>query len=131
MKYGKKTIDGIEVVSKADGKFPVVALVGSTRYEYLYKKKALEFQLAGYIVLMTPCFRLKEDSMDCKGLESLLMQQGYQRIDMADEVYCINPYDYIGSNTLDELKYAKETGKTIKFFTPTHFIEFLEEENNE
>ena len=126
MRYGKKTIDSIEVVSKADGKFPVVALVGSTKFEDLYRKKAKQLQEIGYIVLMTSCFNGKHIIS-----ESLLMQQGYQRIDMADEVYCINPYDYIGSNTLDELKYAKETGKPIKFFNETHFIEFLEEENNE
>lgn len=126
MKYGKKTINDIEETSKGGGKLPVIALVGSTKFEEIYRKKAKQFQSIGYIVLMTSCFNVKDTVS-----ESLLMQQGYQRIDMADEVYCINPYDYIGSNTLEELKYAKDIGKPIRFYCDTHFVEFLKEENNE
>jgi hypothetical protein len=40
-----------------------------------------------------------------------------RKIDMADEVFIVNIYDYIGESTAREVSYAVEHGKKIRWFT--------------
>lgn len=40
-----------------------------------------------------------------------------RKIDLADEIFVVNFQDYIGSSTANEVRYAKSTGKNIRWFT--------------
>lgn len=40
-----------------------------------------------------------------------------RKIDLADEIFVVNFNDYIGSSTTNEVNYAKERGKNIRWFT--------------
>lgn len=40
-----------------------------------------------------------------------------RKIDLADEIFVVNYQDYIGISTKNEVSYAKESGKTIRWFT--------------
>ena len=39
------------------------------------------------------------------------------KIDMSDEVFIINFEDYVGTSTMNEIKYSKEKGKKLRWFT--------------
>lgn len=41
-----------------------------------------------------------------------------RKIDMADEIFVINVGGYIGESTRSEIKYAKTTGKAIRYLHP-------------
>lgn len=40
-----------------------------------------------------------------------------RKIDLADEVFVVNHDDYVGESTTNEVRYAKEHGKPIRWFT--------------
>jgi len=40
-----------------------------------------------------------------------------RKIDISDEVFIVNFEDYIGKSTAGEIKYAKKSGKKIRWFT--------------
>ena len=39
-----------------------------------------------------------------------------RKIDMADEIFVINVGGYIGDSTRSEIEYAKEHGKTVRYY---------------
>ncbi len=41
-----------------------------------------------------------------------------RKIDLADEIFVINPGGYIGSSTSNEINHAKKTGKAVRFLVP-------------
>ena len=50
------------------------------------------------------------------GPEKLMLDELHLRkIDLADEVYCLNVGGYVGESTRRELDYAQRTGKPIRF----------------
>ena len=40
-----------------------------------------------------------------------------RKIDLSDEIFVVNVDDYIGESTTNEIKYAKEKGKKVRWFT--------------
>ena len=40
-----------------------------------------------------------------------------RKIDLADEIFVVNYSDYVGLSTANEVNYAKNTGKHIRWFT--------------
>jgi predicted phosphodiesterase len=40
------------------------------------------------------------------------------KIDLADEIFVINPGGYIGSSTRSEIEYAHRTGKDVRYLVP-------------
>jgi hypothetical protein len=41
-----------------------------------------------------------------------------RKIDLADEIFVINPGGYVGSSTLSEIEYAKATNKPAGYLQP-------------
>jgi hypothetical protein len=40
------------------------------------------------------------------------------KIDLADEIFVVNPGGYIGSSTTNEITYARKTGKAVRYLVP-------------
>lgn len=40
-----------------------------------------------------------------------------ERIDISDEIFVIDVNGYLGNSTKKEIKYAKEKGKTIRYYS--------------
>lgn len=98
----------------------VVCLCGSTRFSEAFHEANLRETLAGRIVLSIGCdFKSDHDLQlagqlteeDKKRLDELHLR----KIDLADEVLILNVGGYIGQSTLNELMYAKEHNKRIRF----------------
>jgi len=107
-------------------KYPVVTLCGSTRFKDDFLQVQKELTLKGFIVISVGLFGHAGDSevWDGKTEDSLaetkqmLDDMHKEKIDMADEIYVINPNGYIGESTWSEICYARMTKKTIRFIVP-------------
>jgi hypothetical protein len=42
-----------------------------------------------------------------------------RKIDLADEIFVINPGGYIGQSTISEIEYTLKTNKPVKYLEPT------------
>ena len=74
--------------------------------------------LSGKIVLTVGLFGHVE-GLNMEGdTKKMLDQLHFRKIDLADEVLFLNVDGYIGSSTKNELEYAKNAHKTIRFLEP-------------
>ena len=100
----------------------VVCLCGSTRFWREFQRASLRETMAGKIVLSIGAAtgtddehfgNLPQDEYD--RIKADLDELHLRKIDLADEVLILNVHGYIGESTLNELNYAKQTGKKIRY----------------
>jgi len=100
------------------GKYKVITLCGSTRFkdEFIATQKRLT--LEGNIVISVGLFGHAGDEEAWKpGTKEMLDDMHLQKIDLADEIFVINPGGYIGESTRKEIAYAERTGKKVRYLT--------------
>ena len=101
------------------GKFNVITLCGSTRFKAEYERVQKELTLQGNIVISVGLFGHSGDDEVWKdGVKEMLDEMHLAKIDMADEIFVINPGGYIGQSTSREIAYARSRGKTVKSLCP-------------
>ena len=102
------------------GNYKVITLCGSTRFkeEFLAEQKRLT--LEGNIVISVGLFGHAGDEEVWKeGVKEMLDDMHKAKIDMADEIFVINPGGYIGNSTKSEIDYALAAGKGVKYLVNT------------
>lgn len=102
------------------GNYKVITLCGSTRFkeEFLAEQKRLT--LEGNIVISVGLFGHAGDEEVWKeGVKEMLDDMHKRKIDMADEIFVINPGGYIGNSTKSEIDYALAAGKGVKYLVNT------------
>ena len=95
--------------------FKVITLCGSTRFkdEFLAVQKRLT--LEGNIVISVGLFgHSGDDEVWNDGVKEMLDRMHLAKIDMADEIFVINPSGYIGTSTQREIAYARSKGKVVR-----------------
>ena len=100
-------------------RYKVITLCGSTRFkdEFLAEQKRLT--LEGNIVISVGLFGHAGDEEVWKeGVKEMLDDMHKAKIDMADELFVINPGGYIGSSTRSEIAYAIQQGKGVRYMVP-------------
>ena len=105
------------------GKYKVITLCGSTKFQKQFLQVQKELTLKGNIVISVGLFGHSEDkevweNMDAGTLtktKEMLDDMHKRKIDMSDEIFVINVGGYIGESTKSEIKYAKDTGKSISY----------------
>lgn len=98
----------------------IVCLCGSARFGDAYIKANHQETMNGKIVLSVGCFNTY-DSMPL--VESHITQEEKQQLDklhfdkiaMADEILVLSVGGYIGESTINEIKYAIQNRKSIRF----------------
>lgn len=96
------------------GKYNVITLCGSTRFKEDFEMANRELTLDGNIVISVGCFGHSGDKFTDK--QKIMLDDMHKRkIDMADEIYVINPGGYIGESTKSEIAYAEATGKPVRY----------------
>ena len=101
------------------GKFKVITLCGSTRFRAEYERVQKELTLQGNIVISVGLFGHSGDDEVWKdGVKEMLDEMHLAKIDMADEIFVINPGGYIGQSTAREIAYARSHGNTVKSLCP-------------
>ena len=98
------------------GKYRVITLCGSTRFKEEFMKVQKSLTLEGNIVISVGLFgHSGDDEVWTEGTKEMLDDMHKRKIDMADEIYVINPGGYIGTSTRSEIEYAKATGKPVRY----------------
>ncbi|WP_217596823.1 hypothetical protein [Cohnella sp. GbtcB17] len=101
-----------------EGRFKVVTLCGSTRFKPDFERINAELTLAGNVVISVGVFVHAEGSEVDEAQKQLLDLVHLQKIDMADEIFVVNPGGYIGDSTRGEIEYATRTGVPVRYLVP-------------
>lgn len=101
-------------------KYPVITLCGSTRFKDEFMEVQKKLTLDGYIVISVGCFGHSGDSeVWTDDTKEMLDDMHKRKIDMADEIFVVNPGGYIGDSTRGEIEYATSTEKGITYYLGT------------
>lgn len=98
--------------------FPkIICLCGSTRFKQEFIEANFRETLKGNIVLSVGWFsHADKDIYNPTPNEKIAFDELHKRkIDLADEVLVINIDGYIGESTRNEINYAHDQGKTVKY----------------
>lgn len=113
------------------GNYKVITLCGSTRFEKEYHLVEKELTLLGYIVISSGVYGHAGDNSIYEKVSSVMPQSPVlekfkassemlddmhrSKIDIADEIFVINPNGYIGDSTKKEVAYALSIGKKVNY----------------
>lgn len=61
--------------------------------------------------------KISDHIAEHEGVAAAMDELHLRKIDIAHEIFVVNYDDYIGESTTNEVKYAKATGKTIRWYT--------------
>lgn len=101
------------------GKYRIVTLCGSTRFKDEFLKVQKELTLKGYIVNSVGLFgHSGDDEVLDDGVKEMLDEMHLAKIDMADEIFVVNPSGYVGESTSREIAYARSQGKPVRSLCP-------------
>lgn len=105
-----------------EGHRDVVCLCGSTRFREEFEQIQLELSLQGMIVLSVGCFGHRGDlppeaCQDGHPVKTNLDSLHLRKIEMASEVYVIDPGGYIGTSTRREIEHALYYRRRLRFFS--------------
>ena len=106
------------------GKYKIITLCGSTRFKEQYIAEEKRLTLEGNIVISVGLFGHSGDPEVYENdNKKMLDDMHLRKIDLADEIFVINPGGYIGESTSREISYAIETGKNVKYLVPAGVID--------
>lgn len=94
----------------------IITLCGSTRFkdEFIAEQKRLT--LEGNIVISVGLFgHSGDEEVWSDKTKEMLDDMHKRKIDLADEIFVINPGGYLGRSTISEIEYAKQTLKPVKY----------------
>ncbi len=98
------------------GNYKIITLCGSTRFKEQYIAEEKRLTLEGNIVISVGLFGHSGDPEVYENdNKKMLDEMHLRKIDLADEIFVINPGGYVGESTRREISYAVETGKTVKY----------------
>jgi len=100
------------------GNYKIITLCGSTKFKEQFIKIQKKLTLQGNIVISVGLFGHADGDYQTiltKEIKVMLDDMHKRKIDLADEIFVINVNGYIGDSTKDEIQYAENTGKIIKY----------------
>lgn len=94
----------------------IITLCGSTKFKNEFLKQQKKLTLEGYIVL-TPFIYSHSGDGDLVNENNvdMLKELHLRKIDLCDEIFVINVDNYIGHGLIDEINYAKQNNKKIRY----------------
>ena len=106
------------------GKFKVITLCGSTRFKEEYLEVQKRLTLEGNIVISVGLFgHSGDEEVWTPGTKEMLDEMHLSKIDMADEIYVVNPGGYVGTSTRREIAYALAHGKRVSSLCPLDLLD--------
>jgi hypothetical protein len=101
------------------GKYRIITLCGSTKFKDEFIREQKRLTLEGNIVISVGLFgHSGDDEVLSESTKEMLDDMHKRKIDLADEIFVINPGGYVGSSTLSEIEYAKATNKPAGYLQP-------------
>ena len=94
----------------------VITLCGSTKFKHKFLEVYKKLSEEGNIVLLPSKFLSEEEKLNLSYNEKIKLKLLHrQKIYMSDKIFVINPENYIGKNTRDEIEFAKMFGMEIEY----------------
>lgn len=94
----------------------VITLCGSTKFKNEFSNVNKWLTLQGNVVISIGLFG-QVDNEPISPEEIILLDDIHKaKIDLADEIFVINVDGYIGNSTKNEMEYADQKGKKIRFY---------------
>lgn len=93
----------------------IITICGSTRFKEQHLVAVKKLTMDGNIVLSCPFYNHADDEKITDEDARLLTFLHKRKIDMSDSIFVINPGNYIGKSTMDEIIYAASKGKEILY----------------
>jgi hypothetical protein len=98
------------------GKYKIITLCGSTRFKDEFIEQQKRLTLEGNIVISVGLFgHSGDEEVWSENIKPMLDDMHFRKIELADEIFVINPGGYIGASTRREIEYAHSTGKEVRF----------------
>jgi len=97
------------------GGYKIVTLCGSTKFKEQFIAEQRRLTLEGCIVISVGLFGHADKEPILEETKKMLDDMHFRKIDLADEIFVINPGGYIGYSTKREIDYAIFAGKTVKY----------------
>ena len=94
----------------------VITLCGSLKFQKEMMIVAEKMAWEGNCIL-TPVYPTIENLKISEEQLQKLKEEHFKRIELSDAILVINVNNYIGNSTSSEIKYAKELGKEIIYYT--------------
>ena len=111
------------------GRYKIVTLCGSTRFKDDFFRVQKELTLEGNSVMSVGLFgHSGDDEVWTAGTKEMLDNMHFCKIDMADEIFVINPGGCVGESTAREIGYALRCGKAVKSLYPIELEEYTVKE---
>ncbi len=107
------------IIRNMIGNYKIITLCGSTRFrdEFIAGQKRLT--LEGNIVISVGLFgHSGNEEVWSENTKKMLDDMHLRKIDLADEIFVINPGGYIGNSTQREIEYSKKNGKAVRYLEP-------------
>lgn len=99
----------------------IVCICGSSRFVGVMAVEAWRLEKCGIMALAPHLLPQwyegvrEHHQAEAEGVAHILDELHLRKIDMADEVFVVNPRGYIGERTSTEIGYAKEHGKPVRY----------------
>lgn len=103
----------------------MVCLCGSTRFRAAFELAARDEALAGRIVLSLGVFSHAAGEQLSDEVQAGLAALHRAKIEMADEILVLNVGGYCGDATREELEYARQLGKTVRYLEPFCSVDWV------
>ena len=94
----------------------IITLCGSLKFQKEMMIVAEKMALEGNCIL-TPVYPTIDNLKRSEEQLQKLKEEHFKRIELSDAILVINVNNYIGNSTSSEIKYAKELGKEIIYYT--------------
>jgi hypothetical protein len=98
------------------GKYKIITLCGGTRFKNEFLEAQKRLTLEGNIVISVGLFgHSGDEEVWAENIKPMLDDMHLRKIDLADEIFVVNPGGYIGASTHREIEYAHSTGKYVRY----------------
>lgn len=94
----------------------VITLCGSSRFKKEFEDVNRWLTIQGNVVFSLGVFGHSEGITFDDNTKQILDDIHRHKIDMSDEIFVINPGHYIGESTKEEIRYAEENQKRVRYF---------------
>ncbi len=97
-----------------------ICLCGSTKFKAAYHEWNARLTLEGHVVLSVAMYG-HVDRLNLSAEQKVLLDRVHlAKIDVCDEVFVLDVGGYIGSSTRNEIAWAENSGKPVRYLSKEH-----------
>lgn len=95
-----------------------ICLIGSTKFESVFRKLEEDLSMRGYIVLSPLVYTQSGEDPKCgKKEKEILDLVQKEKIRQSDIVFVVDVDGYVGNSTKNQIKYAKLLNKPLLYYS--------------